>query len=366
MAGARNGRRPSDRPVSATEVARIAGVSQKTVSRVVNDDRHVSDAVRERVQAAIATLGYRPNRAARSLVLGRYRAIGMLALGTMDYGPASLTVGSERAIREAGYALLFATTNDDEPAVINKEIENLLAQGVDGIVINEPIGSLTLTSAVSDVPLLSQSGVYGASACEIVVDPAMVDGSGLAVRHLLDLGHRTVHHISGPPRWRVSDLRRSGWRQALEAAGAPVPPVLVGDWTARSGYEAGQRLAADPDVTAVFAANDQMALGLMRALRQAGRRVPQDVSVVGFDDIPEAEFLTPALTTLRQDLLGIAAYGVGLLVEAIENPGPRRRTELVPLDLVLRETTGPAPSGRPRRRSTGGVGGEVRPAVPDN
>lgn len=359
MVRARTGRPLGDRPVSATEVARVAGVSQKTVSRVVNDDPHVSAEVRRRVQEAIAGLGYRPNRAARSLVLGRYRTIGLLTLGTMDYGPASLTVGTERAIRAAGYALVYVTTTDDEPELINRELENLLSHGVDGIVINEPVGSLTLTPAVRDVPLLSQSGEYGASSCEIVVDPAMVDGSALAVRHLLNLGHRTVHHISGPPRWRVSDMRRAGWQQALEAAGAPVPPVLPGDWSARSGYQAGLRLAADPEVTAVFAANDQMALGLMRALQQAGRRVPQDVSVVGFDDIPEAEYLTPSLTTLRQDLLGIAAYGVGLLTEAIENPRPQRRTELVPLELVVRETTGPAPWRASHRGARTPVRGEA-------
>ncbi len=340
----RRGRLPGDRPVAATDVARLAGVSQKTVSRVANDDPHVSPDVRRRVQDAIAQLGYRPNRAARSLVLGRYRTIGLLTLGTMDYGPASLTVGTERAIRAAGYALLFVTTLDDDPATINKELENLLAQGVDGIVINEPIGHPELTSALRDVPLLSQSGEYGVSSCEIVVDPAQREGSREAVEYLLSLGHRTVHHISGPPRWRVSDLRRQGWLAALEAAGAPAPPVTVGDWTARAGYEAGLALAADPDVTAVFAANDQMALGLMCAFAQAGRRVPQDVSVVGFDDIPEAAYLTPALTTLRQDLQGIATHGVRLLIDAVENPGPQRRTELVPMRLVVRETTGPAPS----------------------
>lgn len=337
-------RRNGERPVAAMDVARLAGVSQKTVSRVVNDDPHVSDQLRGRVQAAIARLGYRPNRAARSLVLGRYRSIGMLTLGTMDYGPASLTVGTERAIRAAGYALLFVTTLDDDPAVIDAELENLISQGVDGVVINEPIGHPDLTDALRDIPVLSQSGAYGVSAREIVIEPAQMEASLAATQHLLALGHRTVHHISGPPRWRVTDLRRQGWEQALRGAGAPVPPVLVGDWSARSGYEAGRVLASDPAVTAVYSANDQMAIGLMRALAQAGRRVPQDVSVVGFDDVPEAGYLTPALTTMRQDLGDIAAHGVRLLLDAIEDPAPQRRTELIPMELVIRETTGPAPS----------------------
>lgn len=337
-------RRPGDRPVAATDVARLAGVSQKTVSRVVNDDPHVSDQVRGRVQAAIVRLGYRPNRAARSLVLGRYRSIGMLTLGTMDYGPASLTVGTERAIRAAGYALLFVTTLDDDPAVINTELEHLIGQGVDGVVINEPIGHPKLTDALRDIPVLSQSGAYGVSTREIVVEPAQQEASLAATEYLLGLGHRTVHHVSGPPRWRVSDLRRQGWEQALVAAGAPVPPVIVGDWSARSGYDAGCVLAADPTVTAIFSANDQMAIGVMRALAQAGRRVPQDVSVMGFDDVPEAGFLTPALTTMRQDLVDVAGHGVRLLLDAIEDPAPQRRTELHPMELVVRETTGPAPT----------------------
>ena len=335
------------RAAVAIDVARAAGVSQKTVSRVVNGDAHVSDEVRTRVLQAIATLGYRPNRAARSLVLGRSRTVGVLSVGTTAFGPSSLMVAAEHAIRSAGYAMSVINTLEDQPETITASLRDLVDQGVDGIVVNEPVGSFTLDrGAIGDLPVLSLSGPYGISTNEIVADVAQAAGGRTATEHLLALGHRTVHHVAGPAGWRSAGLRMEGWRHALEAVGTVPPPVLHGDWTARSGYRLGARLAADPDVTAVFAANDQMAIGLLRALAEAGRDVPGAVSVVGFDDVPEAAYLSRALTTMRQDLRHLATSGVGMLIDAIENPRPQDRREYVPVELVVRETTGPPPGAR--------------------
>ncbi|QTE31445.1 LacI family DNA-binding transcriptional regulator [Pengzhenrongella sicca] len=329
------------------DVARAAGVSQKTVSRVINGDPHVRPAVRERVQHAIVALGYRPNRAARNLVLGRSLTIGVLSVGSTDYGPSSLMVAAEHAIRSARYAMSVINTFEDESETITGALHDLVGQGVDGIVVNEPVGSFSLDrGTIGDLPVLSLSGPYGISTNEVVADADQGAGARGATEHLLGLGHRTVHHLAGPVGWRSSALRLEGWRGALAAAGAAQPPVQHGDWTAQSGYALGARLAADPAVTAVFVANDQMAIGLLRALAEAGRDVPGDVSVVGFDDVPEAAYLSRALTTVRQDLAHLAMFGVGLLIDAISNPRRQDRRENVPVELVVRETTAAAPPGR--------------------
>ena len=335
------------RPVVAMDVARAAGVSQKTVSRVVNGDPHVRPEVRDRVHRAVVQLGYRPNRAARNLVLGRSRTIGVLSVGSTDYGPSSLMVAAEHAIRSARYAMSVINTFEDEPETITRALRELQEQGVDGIVINEPVGTIDLGGGgIGDLPVLSLSGSYGISTNEVVADADQAAGARAATEHLLGLGHRTVHHVAGPDGWRSALLRMEGWRGVLTAAGLPVPPAHHGDWTARSGYELGAHLAADPDVTAVFVANDQMAIGLLRAFADSGRDAPGDVSVVGFDDVPEAAYLPRALTTVRQDLGRLATFGVGMLVDAIENPRRQDRRENVPVELVVRETTAAPP---PRR-----------------
>lgn len=333
--------------VVAVDVARVAGVSQKTVSRVINGDPHVSDEVRERVNGAIVALGYRPNRAARNLVLGRSHTIGVLSVGSTDFGPSSLMVAAEQAIRSAGYAMSVINTFEDEPETITNSLRALVDQGVDGIVVNEPVGAFTLDKDVlGDLPVLSLSGSYGISTSEVTADADQASGARSATEHLLGLGHRTVHHIAGPANWRSAELRLEGWRSSIKAAGAREPAVLHGDWTARSGYELGARLAVDPEVTALFVANDQMAIGVLRAFAEVGRDVPGDVSVVGFDDIPEAAYLSRALTTVRQDLAHLATFGVGMLIDAIENPRRQDRRENVPVELVVRETTAAPPPGR--------------------
>jgi DNA-binding LacI/PurR family transcriptional regulator len=249
-------------------------------------------------------------------------------------------VAAEHAIRSARYAMSVLNTIEDEPETITGALRDLVDQGVDGIVVNEPVGVFTLDKgAIGDLPVLSLSGSYGISSNEIVVDADQHTGGRIATEHLLGLGHRTVHHVSGPAGWRSASLRLQGWQDTLTAHGVPAPSVLHGDWTSRSGYELGSHLAVDPEVTAVFCANDQMAVGVLRAMVEAGRDVPGDVSVVGFDDIPEAPYLTRALTTVRQDLAHVATFGVGLLIDAIENPRRQDRREDVPVELVVRETT---------------------------
>jgi DNA-binding LacI/PurR family transcriptional regulator len=171
-------------------------------------------------------------------------------------------------------------------------------------------------------------------------------GAVSATRHLLDLGHRTVWHVAGPRDWLgAAQIRERAWRETVEAAGAQAPPVLVGAWTARSGYEHGRVLAANDEVTAVFTANDQMALGVLRALHERGRRVPDDVSVVGFDDIPEAAYFSPALTTVRQDFFEVGRESFAMLYEQITEVNPTPAPVIIPVDLVVRDSTAESSAG---------------------
>ncbi|MGW1024679.1 LacI family DNA-binding transcriptional regulator [Streptomyces sp. NPDC002577] len=333
----------------SVDVARLAGVSQKTVSRVFNDEPYVSAEVRRRVLEAAEQLGYRLNSAARALASGRTRSIGVVTLGTALYGPASLLMGVERAVRDMGYALRVVNTMEGDPAGVAGAVDSLLEQGVDGIVVSEPIDEGTV-SLSADVPLLVLGAPAAFAGPQVVT--AGVDAELLArvaTEHLLDLGHPTVHHLAGPQRWFSARDRLNGWRAALAAHGRTEPPVVEGDWSAASGCSAGRELASRSDVTAVFAANDDMAIGLIRALTEAGRRVPDDVSVVGFDDIPVAAYVTPPLTTVRQPFDAVAQGGLKRLVHAIENPSadPLPPSD-PPVDLVVRSsTTAPPPRTTP-------------------
>jgi DNA-binding LacI/PurR family transcriptional regulator len=351
-------RAPSDRgratgrrgaPVMV-DVAALAGVSYQTVSRVINDQPGVRGSTRERVLAAMRELGYRPSTAARSLASGRSRTIGIVTIGSDLHGPARTLRGVEHAVREAGWSVSTESLSRfDRPSAV-AAVERMTAQGVEGIVAVDPEldAAAALRSLPVDVPLVVLRGGLDDVAAGVEFDGSA--SSRKAVQHLLDLGHPTVRHLAGPLRWQAARSRIHGWRAALEAAGAPVREPLQGDWSPRSGYQAGRVLAADPDVSAVFAANDQMAIGLLLALHEAGRAVPGDVSVIGFDDIPEAAYLIPPLTTLRQDFEDEGRRTVGMLLAQIEHP----TTEPIPVrmvpDLIVRSSTGrytrrPIPGG---------------------
>lgn len=332
---------PVTRRPGGTDVARLAGVSQKTVSRVFNNEPTVTEETRERVLAAAARLGYRPNGAARALLTGRTYRIGVVSLGTAHFGPSSLLVALERAARATGYSLSIAHTFEDDPDGLRSAVGRLLAQGVDAIILSEPIDDGGEPLEV-DVPVLTLGTAPAVRAPIVLSVPAAEggDAAAAATSYLLGLGHRTVHHIAGPRRWWAAQARLRSWREALEAAGAPVPEPLEGDWSPASGYEIGTRLARDGDVTAIFAANDEMAIGAIHALRDAGKDVPGDVSVAGFDDIPVAAHVLPPLTTISSDNVELAGIGLGYLTGYLTDPDsapgqPPRHTHR----LVIREST---------------------------
>ncbi|MCX4759722.1 LacI family transcriptional regulator [Streptomyces sp. NBC_01275] len=327
------------------DVARLAGVSRKTVSRVLNNEPYVSDESRRRVLAAAEELGYRLNHAARALASGRSRSIGVVALGTAGYGTASLLVGIEQAVRDAGYALRVVNTPDGDPQGIAGALESLLEQGVDGIVVSEPIVEGEVPLGV-DVPVLFLGAPPAFSAARtLTVGVGAHQLARAATDHLLDLGHSTVHHLAGPRRWYATKDRIEGWRAALAARDAHEPPVLNGDWSAASGYTAGRGLASDRLVTAVFAAGDEMAIGLIHGLRESGRRVPEDISVVGFDGNPVFAYVSPPLTTVRQPFDAASREGIRLLLHAMENPDAELPpANDPPIELIVRGSTAPPPS----------------------
>jgi DNA-binding LacI/PurR family transcriptional regulator len=327
------------RPAVMADVARVAGVSHQTVSRVINDSVNVRPATRERVLAAMAQLDYRPNSVARALVTGRSKTLGVVSFDTTLHGPASTLFGIEQAAHEAGYFMIVASLPAlDRPSVL-EAVGRLQLQGVDGILVIAPSDEAadTLLHVAAGVPLVAVEAGPPHGVPVAAID--QVAGAASATRHLLDLGHSTVHHIAGPPDFIEAQQRVKGWRATLEAAGAEIIEPLFGDWSPRSGYDLGRRIADDPDLTAIFVANDQMALGVLRALHEAGREIPREVSIVGFDDVPEAPFFTPPLTTVRQDFDEMGRRGVGLLLRAMESRTRPRSTPRLRPELVVRAST---------------------------
>jgi DNA-binding LacI/PurR family transcriptional regulator len=341
--GGQNRPRPRLRAPVMSDVGRLAGVSHQTVSRVINGSPHVRPETRAKVMAAMEELGYRPNPVARALVTGRSKMLGVVSFDTTLYGPASTLFGIERAAHEEGYFIIVASLEALERSSVTDAVERLRRQGVEGILVIAPHAQAgeALLHAPSDMPLVAAEAGPEHGAAVVAVD--QVAGAVSATRHLLDLGHRTVWHISGPLDFVEARQRLEGWRATLEQAGADIPESLEGDWSPQAGYELGRRLTSDPAVSAVFVANDQMALGLLRASHEAGREVPGDISVVGFDDIPEAAYFQPPLTTVRQDFIEMGRRSLRMLLRTIETGRRAPAEPLVPPELIVRASTGPAP-----------------------
>jgi DNA-binding LacI/PurR family transcriptional regulator len=339
----------ADRPPVMADVARLAGVSHQTVSRVLNDHPNVRPHTRERVLAAIRELAYRPNAAARTLVTRRTHTLGVISFDTTLYGPASMLYGIERAAHHDYYVSVTSLPALDRGSVLDAA-DRFLSQGVEGIIVIAPqtAAVAALGHVPPNVPLVAVGCGTRTALASVAVDN--MAGAATATKYLLGLGHQTVYHVAGPGTWLDAQERVDGWRSALHDAGAPEPVVLTGDWSANSGYELGQRLAAMKGVgeaggaTAVFCGNDTMALGVIRALSEAGLSVPADVSVVGFDDVPESGFYLPPLTTVRQDFGEVGKQALGALIDRMTNP-----SEPVPRIRVAPELVTRGSAIRPRR-----------------
>lgn len=321
----------------------------------MNGEAHVTPEVRERVLKAASDLGYRRNNVARALNRGRTNRIGVVSLGSALFGPSSLLVAIERAARSTGYALSLVNTLEGEPGGVDNAINALIEEGVDGIVLSEPIDE-DPPQTVLGVPVLTLDPSPSLKAPRIISTFDDASGSGYAAtKYLLSLGHREIRHLAGPSRWWAARYRLEGWQRAMAEAGLPQKPYFAGNWSPRSGYEAGREMALDAEMTAVFAANDDMAIGLIRALTEAGRSVPGDVSVIGVDDIPTAAYTNPPLTTIAQEFDLVATRGLRQLVAQIEKSAdaPSVDHEQPPPRLIVRESTAPLRKRAKTRTSKG-------------
>ncbi|MFI5937663.1 LacI family DNA-binding transcriptional regulator [Actinoplanes sp. NPDC051494] len=338
------------------DVARLAGVSSQTVSRVANGHPSVVESTRQQVLAAMQQLGYRPNSAARALKRGEFRTLGVILFTLATTGNSRTVEAIAAHAAQQGYAITLIPVAVPTQDGLLGAFTRLGELAVDGVVVIMEVhlldaANLTLPPGMQVVVVDSDAGERYP-----VVDTDQADGARQATRHLLELGHETVWHVSGPAESFAAGRRTQAWAETLLAAGRAVPPPQLGDWTAESGYRAGLVLAADPSCTAIFAANDQMALGVLRALHERGRAIPGEVSVVGFDDLADSHAFFPPLTTVHQDFAEVGRRCVdGLLRQIRDQPGRLDQpgqldqpghpgTDLVPTRLVVRDSTAPPPA----------------------
>jgi DNA-binding LacI/PurR family transcriptional regulator len=324
------------------DVARLAGVSYQTVSRVLNNSESIRDTTKQRVLDVIAQVGYRPNQAARALVTSRSRTIGVLTSQTAHYGPTTSLHAIEEAAREAGYLISTTSLATSGQEAIVERLEHLMRQSVEGLVVIAP--QVRVFDAIRELeislPLVTLDSTRRDDQRSLSVD--QIAGARMATRHLIELGHREIIHLAGPQDWIEAEARMTGFLREIDEADLATHPPILGDWTADFGYHVGRELLRYRDFTAVFAANDQMALGLIHAFRDGGLEVPRDVSVVGFDDIPEAAHYWPPLTTVRQDFAEIGRRSVAMLLGALRGEAESNHAQVLP-ELIVRESTAPPP-----------------------
>ena len=320
------------------DVAALAGVSYQTVSRVLNDSPSIKASTRQRVQDVIAEIGYRPNQAARALVTSRTRTIGVLSSQNAHYGPTTSVNAIEVAAREAGYRLSITSVATGDYASIKSAIDYLLSQAVEALVVIAPQVRVfdALTDLSISVPYVTIESTGRNLDHSLSVD--QVTGARLATKHLIDLGHTEITHISGPQDWIEADARMQGFLREINDAELRTRAPILGDWSAHFGYYAGLELLRFRDFTAVFAGNDQMALGFMHACRDSGLDVPGDISVVGFDDIPEAAHFSPPLTTVRQNFAEIGRRAISLLLSELGG-GVGQNHDQIAAELIVRSST---------------------------
>lgn len=324
------------------DVARLAGVSQQTVSRVLNGSTNVRPEIRQSVEEAIRKLRYRRNTAARALVTTRSMTLGVICYGLDYYGPSLALLGIEESARKAGYATTLVTVSDTQLNSMSAAMNHLIVNSVDGVIVFAPIkGAQGVVAALSDgVPVVSFEPAAEHGTASIALDEEL--GARLATRHLLDLGHETVWQVCGDPAWVGTDARIRGWQSELSAAKRVAPEPIGGDWTSASGYVAGLEIVKNPDITAVFVANDYMAMGVLSALREHGVRCPDEVSVVGFDEVPDSRYYQPALTTVRMDFREVGRKCVERLLELVGGAETSQLAKIQP-ELVVRDSAAPPP-----------------------
>jgi DNA-binding LacI/PurR family transcriptional regulator len=295
-----------------------------------------------KVLNAVEALGYRVHAAAASLASGRTRILGVIVLSTNRYSTAALGVGIELVAAENNYTVTTASVSDHATIEdIAAAFDLLERQGAEGIILGVPVSldHPLMRTRTERTPSTRNVRTSPEEDSEFSVDQGLV--ARLAVEHLLELGHETVWHVGGDEYWSESVQRREMWEQVLREHGIEPPPVIPADWTSESGYRAGRTIAAIPGATAVFVSSDEMAFGVIRALHEAGRSVPDDVSIVSVDDIALAAYASPALTTVRQPFEAVGAGAARRVISQIEGTEPRGDMPRVEPTLIVRASTAP-------------------------
>lgn len=340
----------SSHRVTIVDVARAAQVSAGTVSNALTGKRPVAEETRQRILHAIEELGYQPNLLARSLVNRRSQAVGVVASGLEYYGPSRTLIGIDKEANSLNYAVLLDLLHSPLESDVDVILNLLNARRVDGIIWavheigdNHAWVDEERLSRLPPIVFLATQPLRGIA----VINTDNCMGARLATQHLLEQGRRTIGLISGPANWWEARERLRGWRQTLLDAGhcADDNLVVYGDWNASSGEEGLYRLLeVRPEVDAVFATNDQMALGVLRAAHRLGKRIPDDLAVVGYDNMPESAYFWPALTTVRQRLADagrLAIQTLHTMVEARRHGKPVHQPILQTLspELIVRESS---------------------------
>ena len=325
-------RSTSDRP-SMRQVAETAGVSHMTVSRVLNGHPSIKESTRDKVLLAVEQLGYHRNIAARALALQRTLRIGAVVETETEFGPASALRAIHRAARRRGYSV----------SSIALAFQQLLALGIDALCLVMPRSASVAAARTAslDLPVLVVKPEREAELLRVCVDQQL--GVTMAVDHLAALGHRDVLYVSGPMDWLDARARERAFRARAQSWGMRERPIVAGDWSADFGYDFAIGLERVPEYTAIVAANDEVALGIVHGLHDRGLRVPDDLSVVGFDDAPFSRHSIPPLTTVRQPFEALGGAVVDVLLAAVEGLEIPRRTKIPP-ELVVRLSTAKARS----------------------
>ena len=325
------------------DVAKLAGVSHQTVSRVMNNHKSIRPSTKERVLKAMKELDYQPNLAARSLVTTKSNLLAFLSADNVLYGPVGMNNVMERHARHNGYLVVTLSVIPGDQESLNEALASLRILQIEGLVtIALPPESLRqATDMFPDIPMVSLDTYDIANAHSVGIDN--FEGGYRATKHLIDLGHKKILHVIGQSDSYEADSRRLGYLKAMEDYNLK-PSTIQGDWTADTGLKLGVDINFEVEgYTAIFAANDYLALGLMKALRIRGLEVPGDVSIIGFDDMPEAAYFTPALTTMRQDFKGLGEMAMDLLLAELSDSDAPAHRNLIP-EIIVRESTAPLTS----------------------
>ena len=329
------------RRLTLRDIAKQAGVSYQTVSRVLNNHPYVADETRQRVRDLITQLDYHPNKAARSLAGHHAKTIALVASDIQDYGPSQVVINIERAAKAAGYDLVLSIAADTSSASMRAAIDSVLHWQIDGLLILKPIRGVSYEEMLQisgGLPLVQINSQHDQIVPSLMIDQEY--GTRLLLDHLFNLGHRDFCVIYGPSKYYDAMARQKACEDILREKELQAVASSEGDWSAASGYHAmNTMLGQGAHFTAVFAANDQMALGAMRALREQGLRIPEDVSVVGFDDLPESAYFEPPLTTVQQNFALLGENSITYMVECIENPDTVAEQRLIRPRFVQRLST---------------------------